>query len=247
MRRPRVVVGVALPAPGERMVLPERAAHHLFRVLRRRAGDEIEVVDGVGASARARLEGSVRSPAAEITEHCEPGSESPLRIHLGQCLIKTDRTDWLVQKATELGVERISLLTSERSEVRLSGERAARKCAHWQAVATSAVEQSGRLRVPAITLDTLESFVQQAGTTASDCFVLDPEAATLPASGLASVGEPALLVGPEGGLAPGELALARDHGFRSWGLGARILRGETAPLAALAILQFIGGDLAHPG
>jgi 16S rRNA (uracil1498-N3)-methyltransferase len=246
MRRPRVFLEGPAPAPGAAGVLDERAAHHLFRVLRRRAGDAVELVGADGRVVAAELEGSAREPGARALEELAPTAEPHPPIHLGQCLIKSDRLDWLLQKGTELGVAGIALLRSRRSEVRLTGERLEKRRRHWRGVTIAALEQSGRSRLPDLSVGDLDPWLEREAPTGTLRLVLAPGAPPAPWPPGARPDAVELLVGPEGGLAPEEVEAARDAGFLPWGLGPRVLRAETAPLAALAVLQFAFGDLG-PG
>ena len=168
--------------------------------------------------------------------------ESGLTIELGQVMSRGERMDYAVQKATELGVTRIVPLFSERCEVKLSSERQDKRQQHWQQVAISACEQSGRSRVPEIAQpQPLSQWLTQCHSALK--LVLHPDAA-MPLAQRQAPASVALLIGPEGGLGDQEIAQARAAGFDSLQLGPRVLRTETAPVAALAVLQYLWGDLA---
>jgi len=174
-----------------------------------------------------------------ITTH----NESPLSIELGIGISKGDRFDVVLQKSTELGVSKIFPLVTERTEVRLDSERAEKKLEHWRQVVISACEQSGRNVVPAV------SSTQKFSAWISECdadqkFVLHHRAEKSPASN-PKPQRVALLIGPEGGLSADEIAAAEKCGFAPWRLGPRVLRTETAPLAAITALQWLWGDFAH--
>ena len=221
--------------------LPQRAARHCS-VLRLNPGEAITLFNGEGGEYGAELVRASRNLAtARLLSKRPTERESPLAIELAQCLPSGDRMDIAVQKATELGVRRIVPLTSERSIVRLSGPRAERRIAHWRNVAISACEQCGRNRVPEVAEITgLRGFVSAAGGEALR-LLLAPEAARE----LRSVPSPSrviLLVGPEGGLAPLERQDAEKSGFLPVRFGPRVLRTETAPLAAIAAMQALWGD-----
>ena len=236
----RFHVALPLAAPGE-IPLPEDVAHHLVRVLRCATGARFQVFNGEGGAFEAELlEAGRKSATARLLAHLPDDCESPLPTHLGQVMSKGDRMDYAIQKATELGVTEITPLVSERCELRLRGEeRADRKIEHWRRVAVSACEQCGRNRLPVIHAP--QALADWVAASAADLrLVLAPATAgSLPAVAPASI---ALLVGPEGGLTAAEAALAGQHGFRPWQLGPRVLRTETAPVAALAILQSRFGD-----
>lgn len=221
--------------------LPDEVAHHLVRVLRSEAGTRFTLFNGAGGCHGAELvEAGRKSARARLLEFRADNHQSPLRTHLGQVMSKGDRMDYAIQKATELGVTEITPLTSERCELRLRGdERADKKLEHWRRVAISACEQSGRNLVPVIHEPmTLADWSTQQ--QAELCLVLAPAVAgALPGEKVSSV---ALLIGPEGGLSEAELAAVQARGFRPWQLGPRVLRTETAPVAALAVLQSRLGD-----
>jgi 16S rRNA (uracil1498-N3)-methyltransferase len=166
-------------------------------------------------------------------------NESPLRITLAQAIARGEKMDWVLQKATELGVEAVVPLLTERTEVKLDAERSEKRSAHWRGVVIAACEQCGRARVPAIAAPvTLRDWL--AGRATPGWF-LDPDAER----GLRDPepGELTLVVGPEGGLGDRDLASLRAAGFRGLRLGPRILRTETAGVAVLAALQALHGDL----
>ena len=205
---------------------------------------------------------------ARVGEHRCIERESPVRVTLLQCMARAERMDWIVQKATELGIARIVPIAAAHSVVRVDDAGAARRLAHWRGVAIGACEQCGRNRLPEVQpLRDLPSACREAARSApaatpadvpreSVRLVLWPDApVSLPAAlaGVAGQGRSAqsgsgdapelyLLIGPEGGLAQSELEIAHAHGFRACRLGPRILRSETAPLAAIAAIQATLGD-----
>ena len=228
-------------ATGAEIPLGERNQQHLVRVLRMNPGDDFVIFNGDGSEYGARIvSAGKREAIVRIGTRREPASESPLQSHLGQVMSKGDRMDWAVQKATELGVSEITLLSSQRCEVRLDGDRQDKKIQHLQNIAIHAAEQSGRVLVPAIHGPmTLEEWV--ASVPGALKLVLHPgeEKASLPEK----CRTVALLVGPEGGLTDTEVSAARSKGFVAAALGPRVLRTETAPAAVLAVLQARYGDL----
>jgi 16S rRNA (uracil1498-N3)-methyltransferase len=229
-----------LPASGA-VPLPEALAHHASRVLRLRDGDPIVLFDGRGGEVAARLLAQGKAWLAELGEASSAERESPLQLVLVQALASGDKMDWIVQKAVELGAWAVVPVEAERSVLRLSGERAAKRLEHWRQVAVAACEQSGRNRVPAIEpIAALRDYL--AGAHAALRLVLDPAHGARPASLAPPGGAVHLLVGPEGGWSEGELAACRVAGCTGIGLGPRVLRTETAGLAALAALQALWGD-----
>lgn len=231
--------------------LPEAAARHVARVLRLRPGATLTLFDGRGGEFESEITSVQRDTVAvAVGSHRLVERESPVRTVLLQSLARAERMDLIVQKATELGVSAIFPLASEHSVVRLEAETAVRRAEHWRQIAIGACEQCGRNRVPPVheILD-LERAAAQAGPGLR-C-MLAPEAqislahalAPAPAAaGSIAAGDIVLLIGPEGGWSERELAAARQLGFRLCHLGPRILRAETAPLAALAIVQALTGD-----
>jgi 16S rRNA (uracil1498-N3)-methyltransferase len=177
----------------------------------------------------------------QLTAVGEPEPPAPLAIHLGLGVSKGERMDFALQKAVELGVSSIAPLFTERSVVRLSGDRLGKREAHWRGVVIAACEQSGRRRLPALhPARSLETWLSQAHPFP----LLLHHRGGLPLPSLPPPGASlSLLIGPEGGLADGERSHAEHAGFASVRLGPRILRTETAPLAALAVVQALWGDL----
>ena len=242
--------------PGARVAVPEATARHLLRVLRLRAGDAVTVFDGRGSEHAARIERAARG-AVEIGvgEALETVPEPTLAIDLAQGISRGERMDLVVQKAVELGVRSITPLGSARSVVRLDGERAASRLAHWRAVAAGACEQCGRATVPEIRpIRDLGDWLgdglgdgrgEDAATFAR--LMLDPQAAHGPGALAAPADGVTLLVGPEGGLEPAETRAARAAGFEPVRLGPRVLRTETAAIVAITAVQLLWGDLDAAG
>jgi 16S rRNA (uracil1498-N3)-methyltransferase len=251
MRLTRVYVETVL-APGAIVELPRETASHLAKVLRARGGDPIILFGGDGREYAGAVE-SVRGSrvTASVGDGAEVDRESSLAITLVQCVPRGDRMDFIVQKATELGVTRIVPVLSQRSVVRLDAAQAESKAAHWRAVVVNACEQCGRNRLPVIAapvplIEYLGSSAAGAGPPAAETpaarFVLEPdlEAAAAPVA-LETAAH--IAVGPEGGFGDDELEAFRIAGFRKLRLGPRILRTETAAIAALTWLQTRFGDM----
>ena len=231
--------------PGEEIALPPGPARHV-QVLRLQPGDAITLfhggADGPGGEFEATVTRMGRSEVlARIGTHHAVEREAPRAVHLLAGITANERMDWLVEKATELGVASITPLLAERSVLKLKGERADKKLAHWQAVAVAACEQCGRNRVPE--LRPVAAFRDWAAQpSAATRWMLAPEAGESLAGRAAPAGPVELLVGPEGGLSEREVDIAQTVGFLPVSLGPRVLRTETAPLAALAAMQALWGD-----
>jgi 16S rRNA (uracil1498-N3)-methyltransferase len=254
MRLTRVFVDGEL-RPGNTVELERNTASHLAKVLRARSGDELVLFNGDGREFPARIE-SVRGSrvSASVNSARAVDRESPLKVTLLQCVPRGDRMDFVVQKATELGVERIVPVLSQRSVVRLDAAQAASKQAHWRAVAVSACEQCGRNRLPAVEvpqplLNYLGAMAPQKAPHALR-LILEPEGAAAEnaraidvAAGCA-VTHAEIAIGPEGGFAPEELDAFHLSDFSVLGLGPRVLRTETAAIAAVVMLQTRFGDMS---
>ncbi len=228
-------------APGATVDLPERAARHVA-ALRLRAGDALTLFSGDGYEWRGILAAvGKRGAQVALRERRAVDRESPLDITLVQGVCAADRMDLVLQKATELGVARIRPVVTTRSIVRLSQERQERRGTHWQNVVIAACEQCGRNVVPQVAPSTaLRDFLAEAAAPGTR-IVLSPLAdATLRT--LRVAGPVTILIGPEGGLTDDERELAGLAGFVGVRFGPRILRTETAPLAAIAALQALHGD-----
>ncbi|MDA8093866.1 MAG: 16S rRNA (uracil(1498)-N(3))-methyltransferase [Betaproteobacteria bacterium] len=230
-------------SPGQRIALPEQAAHHASRVLRLKLGDALVVFNGDGGEFEARID-ALRKGAVDVLvgQFHAIERESTLRIMLAQGVSTAEKMDFTLQKAVELGVEAIYPILTEKGVVRLDEARAARRQLHWQAVVASACEQCGRNRVPRVApVSTLPQFLH-AFPHEGPRFVLSPRAQR-PLRDLAPpVAGATFLAGPEGGLSAGEEQQAIDAGFEAVRLGPRILRTETAAMAALAAAQALWGD-----
>ena len=233
-------------AAGIRADLPAAVARHVVKVLRLRRGDELTLFDGAGGEYACRIAATNSGEVAvDVLEWRAVEREAPLAITLVQALQAGEKMDMTVQKAVELGVARIVPVTSRRSVVRLEGARAQRRIEHWRAVAIAACEQCGRNRLPEVApLQSMESWLAEPPAPGALRLMLAPEAKQtlhghappVPGARLE------LLIGAEGGLAPEEMQLAVLAGFVSVRLGPRILRTETAGLAALAAIQCLWGD-----
>lgn len=241
MRIPRIYTTQAL-APDLELKLEAGPSRHIAKVLRLRQGNPVILFDGRGGEYAARIVALDRNCVTALTLEYHPGiAPSPLKIHLGIAVARGDRLDWALQKSTELGVAAITPLLTERTGLKLTDERAEKKFRHWQQVIASACEQCGRCRLPALhPLQNLQPWLD--ATDAAGRFILHPGAPSdiVPAETPDSV---ALLVGPEGGFCDAEIAAAKGAGFSALGLGPRVLRTETAPLAAIAVLQSRWGDM----
>lgn len=245
MRLTRVHVDSPL-ATGSEVVLPESAAAHLSRVLRLAIGDECALFNGDGRDYAARITAmGKRELRVAITSARDVDNESPLAITLLQGVARGEKMDLILQKATELGVTAIAPLWSQRSEVKLDEARAQKRLAHWRGVVASACEQCGRACVPEVAAPVSLAAALNALPAGGLRLILDPEGelalGTLTADNGAGV---VLAVGPEGGWSPVDREQLRAAGFRGLRLGPRILRTETAGLAAIAALQSRLGDLA---
>lgn len=239
MRVPRIYLETGLATGGE-VEIREQQAHHLLRVLRSQSGDPVILFNGDGYDYAAEILTTARnSLRVKIGAGSDPANESPLDIHLGIPLAKGQRMDYAIQKAVELGVTGITPLRTERSVVKFDSKRLDGKLEHWQQVIISACEQCGRARVPR--LHALEP-LREWSRTARFGIVLDPD----DARSLKDLPQPGtdvhLVAGPEGGLTAGEITMLRAAGFHGVTLGRRILRTETAPVAALAAMQLLWGD-----
>ncbi len=244
MRTIRIHVDLPL-AVGLELGLPAQAGEHVARVLRLVAGDPVTLFNGDGQDYPAVIQAvGKRDVTVQVQAALPVANESPLPLTLAQGVARGEKMDLIMQKATELGVSRIVPLLTERSEVKLDASRAEKRFAHWRAVVASACEQSGRACVPEVSAALpLEAWLKGLAADGALRLALLPEGTAraselrfTPAGGL-------LVVGPEGGLGLRDTAALADAGFRGLKLGPRILRTETAGLAALAALQALHGDV----
>jgi 16S rRNA (uracil1498-N3)-methyltransferase len=234
----------ALDASTGTVTLPDAAAHHATRVLRLRNGDAVTLFDGNGEERRGVIESIGRDVTVTIQSSGAGIAEPLLQITLVQSLPSGDKMDWVVQKAVELGVTAIQPVTAKRSVVKLEGDRARKRILHWQEVAISACEQCGRNTVPAVLpLMDLNQYLAREHKDDERRFLLDPIGGQRLRKMDRPSGRMALLIGPEGGFEEGEIDVARSLGFTSLQLGPRVLRTETAGLAALAAMMALWGDL----
>jgi len=242
MRVPRIYCAQPLHAGGC-ATLTDEAANHVARVLRLRAGAPLVLFNGEGGEFDARISALARREVVvEVGDHRPRECESSLGVTLVQAVSRGERMDYTIQKAVELGVRRIVPVLSSRSVVNLDEERRERRLAHWRKVVVGACEQCGRNRLPEV-LEPRPLADWLAQSNNGLMLVLDHR-------GQRSLGEfaPAtevtLLIGPEGGLAPEEVAAAHAAGYEGLRLGPRVLRTETAAVTALSVLQARWGDLA---
>lgn len=241
MASPRIFCDFRL-GPGAQFPLPQDAAQHVGKALRLRAGDGLVVFDGRGGEYDAVIQRIDRDRVDVKTSAFRADDrEAPFEVGLVQGLPEADKMDWILQKSVELGVAWVQPVVCERSVVRLSGDRAARRESHWQRVAIAACEQCGRNRVPEVR-PTLAFRDWAAQPSQAQRWMLAPGAEARLAECPAPTGPVELLVGPEGGLSERELDIAATIGFSALSLGPRVLRAETAPLAALAAMQALWGD-----
>ena len=243
MPTPRIYLSTPLQ-PDSDVVLDSRALGHVVRVLRSRAGDEVILFNGDGNDYAARLV-EVRKDYAQChVQTSQPSAtESHLVIELAQGISRGERMDYTIQKAVEMGVQRLIPLSTERSQVKLSGDREAKRLQHWQGIILHACEQCGRSRIPELLpVQRLDQWLAKRAPMTHALF-LDPTGDLSAKDLCLPVDSLSLLVGPEGGLSSAERELATRMGFLRLRLGPRVLRTETAALTALAALQAIWGDL----
>lgn len=232
-------------ASGAEVQLDAERTRYLSRVLRLRAGDDVRVFDGSGSEFQATLSTIGKSGALlNIGEASTPARESNLKVHLVQGISRGERMDFVVQKATELGVKRITPVLTEHGVVRLDAQRAEKRREHWQKVAASACEQCGRVRLPLVDSPiSLNAWFGQPPPSVDTELILKPGAPSALSDIEAPVTKICVLIGPEGGFSDSEYDDAEVAGFRPVSFGPRILRTETAAVAALALLQSRWGDL----
>ncbi|MCL9847925.1 16S rRNA (uracil(1498)-N(3))-methyltransferase [Ralstonia solanacearum P673] len=248
MGLPRFYIDSPL-APHTTVTLPESVARHIH-VLRLAVGDDVQLFDGSGLEFRARLDAINRRDAtASLADATQPDTEARYAITLAQGIAGGDKMDWLIEKAVELGVHAIAPLQTERGVVRLSGERAAKRVQHWEALVQAACEQCGRARVPAVSpVTTLRDWLTAAKASGRARIMLSPRGSQSLTQWAAQSRERIdstgieLLIGPEGGLSPDEESLAEAAGYLPLTLGRRILRTESAALVAVSALHAVLGE-----
>lgn len=243
MRTIRIHAALSL-GQGMELSLPAQAAEHVARVLRLVSGDPITLFNGDGHDYQATIvDVGKRVVRARIESATAVQNESPLRLTLAQAVVRGEKMDVIVQKATELGVARIVPLWTERSEVKLDAGRAEKRLAHWRSVVASACEQSGRARLPEVwpTLP-LSAWLEGLAPDQTLRLALLPKATQSSRDLRFSDRAGVLVVGPEGGLGERDITALTAAGFSGLRLGPRTLRTETAGLAALAALQACHGD-----
>jgi 16S rRNA (uracil1498-N3)-methyltransferase len=241
MRLTRIHVPGPLASGGE-ITLPAQAGEHLVRVLRLSTGAPLILFDGSGGEFAATISTAGKQVRARVLQHHAVERESPLDVTLLQGIARGERMDLIVQKATELGVTRIVPVLAERSVVKVDTKQRARKREHWQSVVVAACEQCGRNRVPEVDAPrSLGEAVDALPAGGMRC-LLAAEAREPLVLAVRAPGPIALLIGPEGGLAEAEAKFALAHSFTPCRLGGRIMRTETAGLAAIAALQAVAGD-----
>ena len=243
MRIPRIYMDQEL-RPGREVRLPDQAGEHVARVLRLERGSALILFSGDGREYDAALASLAKhAVTVEIGSAREADRESPLPLTLAQAVARGEKMDWILQKATELGVAHIVPIVTERTEVKLDGERADRRMAHWHGVIASACEQCGRNRLPGLEApQAMDRWLATLGDSPALRLALLPDGD----AGLRQFPQmdngAILAVGPEGGFTANDVTLLTQAGFRGLRLGPRILRTETAGVAALAALQAMFGD-----
>ena len=217
--------------------LTETVFHHWVKVLRAQVGEKATLFNGQGGEYEVTLVEVSKKSASVSVDTFNPDDRTPaFTALLGQVMSKGDRMDYVIQKATELGVSKIQLLTSERCEMRLKYDRDQKKIDHWQGIAIAACEQCGMNKVPEVLAPlSLQDWLASALPTTK--LVLAPNKDQVDVLADATL-DIALLIGPEGGLSEAEIQLSNTTGFINWCIGNRVLRTETAPIVALSILNY---------
>ena len=231
--------------------LPPAAAHHASRVLRLRVQDAVQVFDGIGNELHGIIsEINGKKVVLDKLQASAVNRESPLPIVLAQAMCSSEKMDWVVQKATELGVSAIQPVQTQRSVAKLSGERIDKRLEHWRAVIIGACEQCGRNVLPEIRApQELSTWLAAMRNDPGSKFILAPDASNSLSEQMQPQPQPqaavTLLIGPEGGFSADEVRLAQQVGFISVRLGTRTMRTETAAVAGLAVLQTVWGDFKN--
>lgn len=241
MRIPRIFCDQTL-AKDTTINLGPQGSNHVLRVLRLKFGTPLILFDGSGGEYSAELTKSTPTQTVvTVKEFSAKNIESPLKIHLIQGISRGEKMDYVIQKSTELGVDKITPVFTERCNVKLNPERLQKKQQHWQQIAISACEQCGRNYIPKIAsaVNLLEVLTQKASGLK---LILTPKTEQTLTS-LTKTIAATILIGPEGGLSDTEMQLAQQHNYIPVQLGPRILRTETAALVAIAALQTTWGDL----
>lgn len=217
--------------------LTETVFHHWVKVLRAQVGDIATLFNGQGGEYQVTLSDVAKKSATVLVNSFNPDDRTPpFTTLLGQVMSKGDRMDYAIQKAVELGVTKIQLLTSDRCEMRLKYDRDQKKIDHWQGIAIAACEQCGMNRVPTILAPlSLEKWLETDLPQTKLVLAPNKDQVDVLADATTHI---ALLIGPEGGLSETEIQSANDVGFLNWCIGSRVLRTETAPVVALSILNF---------
>jgi 16S rRNA (uracil1498-N3)-methyltransferase len=244
MRIPRIYIYEAL-RPGSAVLLPEQAGEHVARVLRLERGHPLILFSGDGREYDATLATLARrAVTADVLGAREVDRESPLRLTLAQGIARGEKMDWILQKATELGISHFVPVVTERTEVKLDEERAERRVLHWRSVIAGACEQSGRARLPSIDAPSrLDRWLGALADDGTPRLALLPDGDVRLADVARDLSSAILCVGPEGGFSDNDVLMLRHAGFAGLRLGPRILRTETAGIAAIAALQALAGDL----
>lgn len=240
MRRIRIFHPGELSS-GLTVMLEKNASHHLLQVLRKNIGDTFFIFNGKELEYEATLVSNQKKIACvAVGKSIVVNTESKLSIHLGQGISRSERMDYAIQKASELGVTEITPLFAEFCQVQLTAERMEKRIAHWQAIAVSAAEQSGRTNVPVV--HSPIAFAQWVKLSEKIKWICCPRT-QIKKSLPEKVARCLLTVGPEGGFSQSELTLAEQNDFLFLSLGPRILRTETASIVAMTLLQKEFGDL----
>ncbi|HVF92439.1 MAG TPA: 16S rRNA (uracil(1498)-N(3))-methyltransferase [Blastocatellia bacterium] len=240
---------------GTVVTLSGEESHHLSRVLRLKPGDRVFIFDGQGVERECEIsEIGSKSARLRIIRTLEDTVESPSRLTLAQAVARGEKFDLIVQKATELGVSRIVPLSSEHSEVKLSAEQAEKRLERWRRISLEALKQCGRRRLVEVTPPlTVASFIESSPAVSGRILVFSERGGSSVASALeganglkqAPGADISALIGPEGGWSDEELGMMEYHGCKFVTLGPRVLRTETAAIAALSLLQHLIGDLGN--
>jgi 16S rRNA (uracil1498-N3)-methyltransferase len=243
MRIPRIYIDQALVIT-DSVLLNESASHYLSKVLRMQEGRELIVFNGQGGEYFAQIkELGKKQVSVQINQFVEANRQSSLELHLAIGISRGERMDWVLQKATELGVTQIIPLITERTEVKIKGEKQDKKMQHWQQIIISACEQCQRNLLPILQEpQTIDNWLKTVSTDYRFVLHHRNDQSLSESSAPKSV---TLLIGPEGGLSEEEIILAENEKFQSLRLGPRVLRTETAPVAAISLVQYLWGDLGE--